>query len=268
VSPEALLLAKIITSAAMVVGLTLVAEHVSPRVAGVLSGYPLGVAIALFFIGIENGADFAASSAIYAVAGFTASLVLVYVYYQIARRCQRWQVLIASTVSVMAFGLAAALLRTFHLTLVAAILITIVAIVVAITQFSMIANVKVGKRIGFSFWVLVIRATTATVIVLFITGLAAHVGTRWAGVMSAFPITLFPFMLILHLTYGADQVFTVIKNFPLGMGSLLTYTTTVALAYPSLGVGVGTALGFATATGYLIVLTAVTQRQQQKAARR
>ncbi len=259
-SPEALLLAKIITSATMVVGLTLVAEHVSPRVAGVLSGYPLGVAIALFFIGIENGADFAASSAIYTVAGFTASLVLVYVYYQIARRCQRWQVLIAATVSVIAFVLAAGLLRSFHLTLATAILITIITIVVAIMQFSMIANVKVGKRIGFSFWVLAIRAATATAIVLFITGLAAQVGTRWAGVMSAFPITLFPFMLILHLTYGADQVFTVIKNFPLGMGSLLTYTTTIALAYPSLGVGVGTALGFATATGYLIALALLAQR--------
>ncbi|MBV1928865.1 MAG: hypothetical protein KUG81_05070 [Gammaproteobacteria bacterium] len=266
--PEALLLAKIITSAAMVVGLTLVAEHVSPRVAGVLSGYPLGVAIALFFIGIENGAEFAASSAIYTVAGFTASLVLVYVYYQVAHRCQRWQVFIAATISVIAFALAAGLLRTFHLTLVNAALITIIAMAVAIKQFSAIANVRVDKRVGFSVWVLVIRAATATAIVLIITGLAAQVGTRWAGVMSAFPITLFPFMLILHLTYGADQVSTVIKNFPLGMGSLLTYTATVALAYPTIGVGMGTALGFATATGYLVVLAAITQRQQQKAAQR
>ena len=32
-----------------------VAERVSPRVAGLLSGYPLGAAIALFFMGLEIG---------------------------------------------------------------------------------------------------------------------------------------------------------------------------------------------------------------------
>ena len=52
---DSLLLAKIATAIIAVVGLSLVAERVSPRVAGILSGYPLGTAIALFFIGIELG---------------------------------------------------------------------------------------------------------------------------------------------------------------------------------------------------------------------
>ncbi len=45
---DSLLLAKIATAIIAVVGLSLVAERVSPRVAGILSGYPLGTAIALF----------------------------------------------------------------------------------------------------------------------------------------------------------------------------------------------------------------------------
>lgn len=60
---DSLLLAKIATAIIAVVGLSLVAERVSPRVAGILSGYPLGTAIALFFIGIELGEPFAAASA-------------------------------------------------------------------------------------------------------------------------------------------------------------------------------------------------------------
>ncbi len=42
------LFVKVFVSAAMVLGLTLIAERASPRVAGILSGYPLGVALAFF----------------------------------------------------------------------------------------------------------------------------------------------------------------------------------------------------------------------------
>lgn len=253
-----LLLAKITTSVTMVVGLTLIAERVSPRVAGVLSGYPLGVAVALFFIGIENGADFAAASAVYTLAGFTASLVMVYVYYQVARH---YAVITAATVSVLAFVATTGILRLAEFNLLTGSLITLGTMAITVYLLQPISNVKIEKQVRFSFWVLFIRAAATTAIILLITGLAARAGTRWAGVMSAFPITLFPVMLILHLTYGVNQVFTVIKNFPLGMGALLIYTATVAYGYPSFGVVWGTVLGFSAATGYLICLALVIRRQ-------
>ena len=81
---ELVFISKIVVSIIAVVGLSFVAEHVSPKVAGILSGYPLGTAIALFYIGLENGEQFAASSAVFTIAGFSASLVLVYVYYRVS----------------------------------------------------------------------------------------------------------------------------------------------------------------------------------------
>ena len=47
-------LVKIALSIGMVVGLSLIAERSGPRVAGILAGYPLGIALALFFIGYET----------------------------------------------------------------------------------------------------------------------------------------------------------------------------------------------------------------------
>ena len=114
---------------------------------------------------------------------------------------------------------------------------------------------------GLIYSVLLIRASAATAIVLLITGIAGNVGEAWAGVLSAFPITLFPFLIILHVSYGNGQTHTVIKNFPAGMGSLLVYTATVAIAYPLLGVVLGTLLGFALATVYLAGLAMIMKRR-------
>ncbi|MGS0468573.1 hypothetical protein ACU8V3_16690 [Cobetia marina] len=46
-------LLKLLISVAVVIGLSLIAERLSTRMAGLLSGYPLGTAITLGFIGVE-----------------------------------------------------------------------------------------------------------------------------------------------------------------------------------------------------------------------
>ena len=254
-----LLLSKILVSIIAVVGLSLIAEHVSPRVAGVLSGYPLGTAIALFFIGIENGEDFAAKGAIYTLAGFSASLVLVYCYYKISSTIERNVVLISSVLSVLAFTLAAGLLSTFSLGVIDSFVISVVAIVFFAYQFRNIENVIVEKKVKLTRWILLIRAFSAASIVLLITGLAKIVGPNWAGILSAFPITLFPFLLIIHLTYGKEQVFTIIKHFPFGLGALITYAISVSFTYPVYGTGMGTFISFFFATVYLVLLTVVSK---------
>lgn len=252
-----LLLVKIFVSVAMVLGLTLIAERASPRIAGILSGYPLGVALALFFVGVENGARFAAQSAVYTAAGFTASLVLVYVYHWTIVNVKRHQVLAASSVALAAFVLVAAVLQRMPFGLWSGALLTGGAILFFHRRLGHIANVTIDQRIRLTFLAFLVRALAAAAMVLVITGLARMIGERWTGVFSAFPITLFPLLVILHLTYGPAQVQTIIKNFPAGMGSLLTYVVAVAMSYPRYGVAMGTLLSFLLATGYLVALFVV-----------
>ncbi len=98
---------------------------------------------------------------------------------------------------------------------------------------------------------MLLRATAAAVVVLLVTGWARVIGEEWTGVLAAFPVTLFPFLVIIHWTHGWPQAQTVIKHFPLGMGALLLYTLAVALTYPRVGVLVGTGLSFCLASVYL-----------------
>jgi len=73
-----LILVKIAVTIGVVITLSLVAERVSTSVAGVLSGYPLGAAIVLFFYGVEASPEFAAKSAVYTMPGLISTQSFVY----------------------------------------------------------------------------------------------------------------------------------------------------------------------------------------------
>jgi len=80
----ALLLYKICITMLAVLGLSFVAEKISARLAGLLSGYPIGTAIILHFYGLEYGAQFAADAAIFNLCGLLASLCFAYTYYRVS----------------------------------------------------------------------------------------------------------------------------------------------------------------------------------------
>jgi len=73
-----LILVKIAVTIGVVIMLSLVAERVSTSMAGVLSGYPLGAAIVLFFYGLGVSPEFAAKSAVYAMPGLIGTQSFVY----------------------------------------------------------------------------------------------------------------------------------------------------------------------------------------------
>lgn len=253
-------LVKMLVTVCVVVGLSVVAEHVSPRVAGVLSGYPLGAAIALFFIGWEVGPDFAAASAVYTLAGLVGTLCFVYVYYQTAVRVRRYAIFWSSITASAGYFAAIGLLNIFPLSMWTAFLLLIGAAGIFIFLFRRIQNTRIHKPIRLSFGVLLLRAVLSAVIILGITGAARAVGARWAGLFSAFPTTLFPLLIIVHTTYGRPHVYTIIKNFPKGLGSLMLYTLGVSIFFPRWGVVMGSVLALVTATVYLVLYALMVMR--------
>ncbi|RTR03326.1 hypothetical protein [Halomonas nitroreducens] len=248
-------LAKLLVSIGVVLGLSAVAERLSTRMAGLLSGYPLGTAIALFFIGLELSPGFAAESAVHTLAGFSATLALGGGYLLCARRDGLRGVMLGTTGGLAAWLLVGLLLTHIEFTRVSGTLTTLVAILVFIRLYRRVPDTAAQPKGGFSWPALGLRAGLAAVIIFLITGLAHVVPTAWAGVMAAFPVTMYPFLVILHLTHGAAPVATVIKHYPAGLGSLLCYALSVSLTYDSLGLVLGTLTGFAAATAWLLAWT-------------
>jgi hypothetical protein len=254
------LLSKVIVTIGMVLSLSAVAERVSPRVAGLLSGYPLGAAIALFFMGLELGPDFAAQSAVYTPVGLVASQVFVYAYYRASTALQRRVIPSASLAALGGYFAAAWLLHLIPFSPTAAVLVPVASIFVFTRLFRKIPNVAIARSVRFTFVVLLLRAGLAAITILVITGAARAVGPAWAGLFAAFPTTLFPLLLIVHITYDKAHVHTIIKNFPLGLGALIAYAVAVSLLYPPLGIYGGTLVAFSVATLYLLVYGVVVGR--------
>ncbi|GED23012.1 hypothetical protein [Halomonas halmophila] len=257
-------LAKLLVSIGVVLGLSVIAERLSTRAAGLLSGYPLGTAIALFFIGLEISPGFAAESAVHTLAGFTATLALGGGYLLCGRRDGFRGVLTGTLGGLIAWGLMSLMLTHFDVNRLGGTLITLVAILAFMRLYRHVPDTAATPRGGFSWPALALRAGLAASIIFLITGLAHVVPSAWAGVMAAFPVTMYPFLVILHLTHGAGPVATVIKHYPAGLGSLLCYTLCVSLAYDALGLTWGTLVGFAAATLWLLAWTRGQAQWQQR----
>lgn len=245
-------LSKLAVSIGMVLGLSMIAERVSARMAGLLAGYPLGTALALFFIGLEISPGFAAESAVHTLAGFTATLVLCGGYLLGARRDGLPGILGGAAVGLVAWFVANLVLTQISFTRLGGTLTTLAAIIIFTRLYRHVPDVATRSREHFSWFALGLRAGLAAAIILVITGLAHVLPPAWAGVMAAFPFTMFPLLMIVHLAHGRAPVATIIKHFPAGLGSLLSYTLCVSLTYPLLGLALGTLSGFAVATLWLL----------------
>ena len=248
------LLIKVLVSIAIVVSLSIIAEKVSPKVSGILSGYPLGAAVALFFYGLEVSAEFASETAIYTLLGLIASQVFVYVYYQVSLRATKFNPLVSSSASIVAFLLVAFIFSKLDLSKYTILLSTLLSVIIFIFLFRKLPDVEIKTKVELSFNVIFIRAILATLIIVSITSLPEVLGTKWAGFFSGFPITLFPLILIIHIKHQKEHVHTIIKNFPKGLGALILYTISVYTLYPVLDIYVGTIVSFVIATMYLLLV--------------
>ncbi len=254
-----MILLKVALTIAIVTTLSIVAERVSPRVAGILSGYPLGSAIALFFIGLEQGAAFAAHSAVYNIAGLAALLSFFFIYFWVSSQKiitgRIAGILIASSAGMAAFFAVDALLHMLPLPGWACALVGVGAITAYAALFRGIPNTTIRQQVHLGLGVVLFRAGLAALTILAITGAANLVPPSWAGLFSAFPITAFPLVLIVHSTYGPEQAHSIIKNIPTGLWALVLYLLTIAYCYPRLGIFWGTLIGFGVATMYLLGLS-------------
>jgi hypothetical protein len=252
-----MILLKVILTISMVTALSIVAERVSPRVAGILSGYPLGSAIALFFIGLEQGARFAGTSAVYNIAGLAAQVSAYSLYYLISRRFKKGSLIAAPLITIAGFLAVDGLLHALPLPGWACALVGAAGILAFGFLFRAIPNTRITQKVHLGSGVLLFRAGMAALTILAITGAASLVPPSWAGLFSAFPVASFPLILIIHATYSPEQSHSIIKNIPTGLWALVFYSLTISVAYPLLGIYWGSLAGFGVATVYLLGLTVI-----------
>ncbi len=257
-----LTLIKIITSAAAVLGLSIISEKLSPRIAGVLAGLPLGLALSLFFIGVEQGERFVEQSATSALGGLGASLVFLIAYWIFSDIFSRFRIILAgffATIVYLIAALAIALLpqERWLLLVVTLVLARLMVIVMRDVEDE---QVDPSDQVNLTLGVLINRSAAAAVAVVFITGLAKTVGPAWSGIFSGFPSTLLPLLVIVQLTYSERHAYSIIKHFPYGLGSLIIYAMATSYLAQPLGIYLASAMAMALAVMYLCTYLVLTGR--------
>lgn len=245
------LLEILLISTFVVVCLSLISEHISPRAAGLISGAPTGSAITLFFLGMSRGEQFAADSAIYNMVGMIGMQALLYCYYKASKHFKTHTVILSSLAGICGYAIVVWLLHLVPMGRELAVALPLLSIALFAFLFKEIENVKIEKKAHLGAGMLLARAIAASVIIVAIVTASEAVGPAWTGLFSSFPTTLFPLILITHFTYGAKPVHTIMKNVPFGLPALVAFSLTVSVAYPVLGIYWGTAAAFAAAICYL-----------------
>ena len=264
---EILFLIKLATTSAVVIGLSILAEKMSPKIAGIVSGYPTVSAIILFFFGLEVSPQFAADSAEYNVIGVTAVLFFVYFYYQGSKYFTRFNILLSTITALVGYFIVIWLLHFIELNKYIAVLIPVLFSFLFIYLFRNIEDVKINNKVKVDYKVLLMRAAFAVLIILIITSIPELVGPKWAGLFSAFPSTIFPLILIVHFTYSKKHVYTIIKNVPIGIFSVIIYSLLVSIVYPLIGIYWGSLFSLAIATSYLLVYKKIRSRARSTSLR-
>jgi len=253
---------------AMVIGLSLVAERVRPRVAGILAGFPLGLALSLFFYGHEQGADFVGRAAPFALLGLVCIQCFIGGYYlgsprqAVGAHSRVRRLLIASLAALAAFFACSALLRPFDLSLPAALAVALASVLGFHWLFRHIPDARIERRVRFGPGVLLFRAALAAAVIVLVTSVAELIGSSWAGLFAAFPYTLYPLLLIVHYSYEPRHVHSMVRVYPQGLSACLVYVPAVAYCYPRFGVYWGTALSLAAAALWLSLWSALVRRRR------
>lgn len=247
-----LLLYKICITMLAVLGLSFVAEKFSAKLAGLLSGYPIGTAIILHFYGLEYGANFAADAAVFNLCGLLASQCFAYTYYRASHKTS--SIATTSILALVGYLVPAFVVSQLNPNRLMALGIAIIATSLFCILLLSRKPQKVVTSRTWSTRLVTERLILTAVLVLIVTEFADIVGPNWAGIFSAFPVALYPLVFLLHKEYGAETAQTILENFPFGLWSVITYALTVSLAYPSFGVIWGTLIGFAVATAVLIII--------------
>ncbi|MDK2778993.1 MAG: hypothetical protein KYX62_15175 [Pseudomonadota bacterium] len=269
-----LIAAKILVTFLTVILLAKVAERMSPRHAGLLAGFPLGTAIALYFFGWQQGAGFAASGAVYTLSGLTSAICLAFGYWLVIRVRPGIIWLPLAVLSGFAcFLLSAAALQYLPASRWLSLAVICAAILLFRTLFRTIpdstidrnrsADNRLAHLLSGKTATILFRASIATASILLITGLADLLGPARAGLLAAFPVSFFPLILILHITWGADVLSGTIKHYPDGIGSLAVYALAVSYLYPLLGLHWGTLAALLCSVAYLLIYSQLQGRRQK-----
>ncbi|KAB7613905.1 hypothetical protein F9L33_11130 [Amylibacter sp. SFDW26] len=250
-----LLLIKIALTSFSIIILGYIADRGNPRLAGILTGFPIGTAIVASFIAIENGPLIASEASLYSLAALSLNPVFAYSYYIFGSKiAEDFNYKTTLSLALVIYFIMAIMIANIPWSFTAAVIFLLCTAIFVNYFLNKIESNQKQRPVKITPIILFVRIMLASNIVIIVTNMVELVGPEWAGVFTPFPVTLVPLIAILHSTYGKEAAFSMIKGFGYSFLSTGIYLASITHFFPTLGIITSSLIGFLLAGFYLVGL--------------
>jgi GMC oxidoreductase len=232
-----LLLLKLTLSPLLIIVVTLATRRWGMAMGGWLASLPINAGPILLFYALEQGTSFAASAAHFTISSVVGVATSCLAYGWIAQK-YHWPICLLGAWA--AFFATVALLRLFPMTLVPALVVSIVVLFVARKLLPAVGPIAVPSiRPRFD---LPMRIAATLALILSLTYLAGWLGPRLSGLLTAFPVASAVVGAFSHAQQGRDAAVSFFRGMLGGMHGFCVFCAVLSLTLQRYGVPAAFAL--------------------------
>lgn len=226
-----MLLFKILLAPVLIALVSLAGRKWGPGIAGWLLGIPLNSGPILFFLVLEQGPDFASRTAIGSLLGILAWAAFSLVYSYCCLKLTWWY---STIIGWTAYFAVAALLLPVHLSVIESFVLVSISLALIVWAFPRVSPPASPATYG--RYDLLLRMTTASVMVVSLTAFARALGPTRSGILSAFPAYTTILAVFSHRHQAAAAV-TTMKGVAIGLYTAATFFLVLSITLLHLTIG-------------------------------
>ncbi|BBK31721.1 hypothetical protein EDC65_0525 [Stella humosa] len=249
-----MLLVKMILTAAVVVGASVVAERSGPLLGGVIISLPISSGPGMFFLALQAEDRFIADSVLYTLGMSAAIAVFLIVYPRLA---VHFGAFVSVGGALLVWCGVGVLVQYLPLQLWSALGLTLAAFGAAILVPRPAGLKPPPRPVGISGLELVGRALITGGIIAGVVTVSALIGPRATGILMSFPTAFTAIAFIMHRRHGGGAAAATLLASTVGMLSFVAYLIALYLLIMPLGAlpALGVALCVAATASTIIAVT-------------
>ncbi len=217
----------------LIAGVTMAVRKWGEGLGGWIGGFPWVAGPISFFIALEHGAGFAASTITSALLGSVGTMCFALVYASLSSRL-RWFPTVL--LSYGAFFVVALLSLGRDISLTAGVGLNLIVLTLVLYFFPKPKTKGDFKKQP--SWDIPLRMLVATLFVVMLTQAADYLGPTWSGLLTPFPIMTSTLAVFTHSQQGSDAAIRILYGLLLAGYGFVAFLVGVAWLVPQMPIGV------------------------------